>query len=340
MPLLTGPIIDIGPYFRGGEAAKCELAREVNRACEEIGFLVITGHGVDPRLCERMFATSREFFDLPLEEKLRIEQRLDDAPRGFSPIAAEGVAYSLLKRAPGDLKESLSIGQVAVPDDDYYRNPAAGSSFAENRWPERPRELKPLYSEYFRLMEHLAVNLMRIFALALELPETYFDQKIDRHISGFRVINYPDQPAQPLPGQLRAGEHSDYGTLTILRHDNPDRAGGLQVFTRANEWVDVPVVAGSLVINLGDMMQRWTNDRWVSTMHRVVNPPRNQALASRRMSLVFFHAPNYDAIIECLPNCSETDNPPRHPGLTCGDYIRMKISRQVNFEGAQAQDTN
>ncbi len=337
MPLLTVPVIDISPYSHG-EAGKREVARQVNKACEEIGFLVITGHGVDPQLCERMFATSRSFFDLPLEEKRRIEQRLNDAPRGFSPIAAEGVAYSLLKRAPGDLKESLSMGQVEVPDDDYYRSPAAGNSFAENRWPERPRELKQLYSQYFRVMERLAVDLMRIFALALKLPEAYFEDQIDRHISGFRVINYPDQPEEPLPGQLRAGEHSDYGTLTILRHDNPDRAGGLQVFTRANEWVDVPVVAGSLVVNLGDMMQRWTNDRWVSTMHRVVNPPRDQALASRRMSLVFFHAPNYDAIIECLPNCSGTDNPPRHPALTCGDYIRMKISRQVNFEGGEAQE--
>lgn len=332
MPLLTVPVIDLSPYFEGGSAGKRGVARQVNQACEETGFLVIVGHQVDPALCESMFATSREFFDLPLAEKLKIEQCLNDAPRGYSPLAAEGVAYSLLKRAPGDLKESLSIGQVSVPAEDYFRDPRAGNSFAPNRWPERPPELKPTYTAYFRVMERLAVDLMRIFALALELPESYFQDKIDRHISGFRVINYPDQPDEPLPGQLRAGEHSDYGTLTVLRHDNPERAGGLQVFTRANEWVDVPVVAGSFVVNLGDMMQRWTNDRWVSTMHRVVNPPRARALASRRMSLVFFHAPNYDAVIECLPNCSSAGNPPRHPALSCGDYIRMKIGRQVNFE--------
>jgi isopenicillin N synthase-like dioxygenase len=336
MPLLSVPVIDIGPYFDGGDAGKREVARQVNRACEEIGFLVITGHRVDPELCHRMFETSRRFFDLPLAEKLTIEQRINDAPRGFSPVAGEGVAYSLLKRAPGDLKESLSIGQIDVPDDEYHRNPAAGGSFAPNRWPEHPPELKELYCEYFGVMERLAMDLMRIFAIALELPEHYFDDKVDRHISGFRVINYPDQAEPPLPGQLRAGEHSDYGTLTILRHDYPHRAGGLQVVTRADEWVDVPAVTDSLVVNLGDMMQRWTNDRWVSTMHRVANPPREQALTSRRMSLVFFLAPNYDATIECLPNCSDAAHPPRHPPLTCGDYIRMKISRQVNFEAEEA----
>jgi isopenicillin N synthase-like dioxygenase len=147
-----------------------------------------------------------------------------------------------------------------------------------------------------------------------------------------RVINYPPQLEKPLPGQLCAGEHSDYGTVTILGHEQGTEFGGLQVLNRAREWVDVPVIPGSLIVNLGDMMQRWTNDRWVSTMHRVVNPPREPRLNKRRTSVVFFHEGNYDAVVECLPNCSSYENPPKYLPVTCGEYLHLKFTRQTTFE--------
>lgn len=332
MALLDVPVIDIAPALSGDRGGKGRVAAAVNRACEDIGFLVVTGHGVDPSICSRVFDESAAFFDLPLEEKLKVKQWADEIPRGFSAMGAESVAYSRLNRTPGDLKESFTIGQLEIPDDEYHQRPEARICFAENRWPAGFPGLRTAYSQYFRMMERLAGNILRIFALALDIREDFFDDKIDRHISVLRVLNYPSQHEEPLPGQLRAGEHSDYGTLTILRHENEYRPGGLQVQNRAGHWVDVPVVPGSLVINLGDMMQRWTNDRWVSTMHRVVNPPRDQALDSRRMSLVFFHETNYDTVVECLPNCSSAADPPKYPPVTCGEYLRLKFTRQVTFD--------
>lgn len=150
------------------------------------------------------------------------------------------------------------------------------------RWPKRPLHLQPAYLAYYKSLEELAAKLLRLFALALELPENWFDGKITRHRSAMRVLNYPELQSMPPPGQIRAGEHTDYGSLTILLQD---LVGGLQVRDRQGNWVDVKPTPGSYVINLGDLMQRWTNDEWVSTLHRVIAP---QSMA-RRQSIAFFH---------------------------------------------------
>ena len=144
--------------------------------------------------------------------------------------------------------------------------------------------------------------------LALDLPETYFNDKIDQHITNFSVLHYPGQAEEPEPDQLRAGAHSDLGSLTIIYQDSA--TGGLQVYTREEQWIDVPLIEGSFVVNLGDLMAEWTNDRWVSTPHRVVNPPRSHAHQDR-LSIGFFHQPNYDAVIECIETCCGPDNPPK-----------------------------
>ena len=206
---------------------------------------------------------------------MRVARPAPDVTRGYIPIEGESVARSRGEYAPGDLNESLMIGPVDVGDDPYYVSPAAGKHFAPNLWPERPAALRDIYTAYFRAMSDLARTLMRLFALALDQPETFFDDKIDRHISRLRVRNYPAPAVPPQPGQLRAGAHSDYGSLTILKTE--DKPGGLQAYNKAGDWVDVPVVPGCFVVNLGDLMARWTNDHWVSTLHRVVNPPEDLA---------------------------------------------------------------
>jgi len=178
-------------------------------------------------------------------------------------------------------------------------------------------------------MSEVARQLMRIFAVGLGLDVDYFEDKIDRHISMFRVLNYPDQPDEPLEGQLRAGAHSDYGSLTIVRQEQ--RPGGLQVMTKRNGWMDIPAIPGALVVNIGDLMAEWTNDRWVSTLHRVVNPPRDQAKDSRRISLVFFHQPNYDALIECLPTCRSEGEEAHHAPITSGQHLYSKFVKQTTF---------
>jgi len=274
-----------------------------------------------------MYEVSRAFFDLPVEDKQRVRRPRPEQSRGYIGLGEENLSYSV-GRDTTDLKEFFAIGPVDVPDEPYYRAPAAYPSFAPNVWPARPPELRAVYTEYYRAMEWLAGRLMRAFARALGLREDFFDDKADRHISGIRVINYPDQPEPPAAGQLRAGAHSDYGALTILKAENVP--GGLEVLTRAGQWVPVAPVPDSFVINLGDLMMRWTNDRWISTLHRVANPPRDAALGSRRQSIVFFYQPNYDALIECLPGCCAPDHPAKYPPVTSGEHRLQKFLKTVS----------
>lgn len=333
MRLMTVPVIDIAPYLEGTPEGKRQVAEEVGRACEDIGFITIVGHGIPKELIEETYRVSREFFDLPLDEKMKVVRPAPDQVRGYSPVGDEGLSYSLDEVAPGDLKESLSIGPTDVPDEDYYHCAQAGPHFAPNPFPEKPADLKPIWTEYFQVMEKLSADLMRIFALALDLPEHFFDDKIDKHISMFRVLNYPPPETEPLPRQLRAGAHSDYGSLTIVRQDHD--IGGLQVLNRQKEWIDVKPMPDSFVVNIGDLMMQWTNDRWISTVHRVINPPRDRVSESRRQSLVFFHQPNYDAMIECLASCYDSNNPPKYEPISSGDHLRMKFTKQTTMGQAE-----
>jgi len=317
------PVIDISPWRDGDPAARRALAAEVDQTCREIGFMVIGGHGVDPGLIDAVETLSRAFFDLPLEEKMRIVRPAPDVTRGYQPFKAEVLARSRGADAAGDLNESLMIGPVDTTDAPYYLAAAAGKHFAANLWPERPAGLRQAYESYYRVMDSLAIDLMRLFALALDLPEHYFDASVDRSISRLRVRNYPAPEIAPEPGQLRASAHSDYGSLTILKTE--DRPGGLQVLGKDGAWLDVPHLPGCFVVNIGDMLARWTNDRWVSTLHRVVNPPLDRLGESRRQSVVFFQNPNYDAVVSCLPSCADPANPPKYLTTTAGGHLREKF---------------
>lgn len=308
------PVIDLG----GDDA---QVAPAIDRACREIGFLIIGNHGVAPAVTHAAFAAGREFFRLPAEEKLRCTAP-DGRIRGYLPPEGQALARSRGAESPPDLLERFRMGRFGVADDAYHRA-RASTWFVPNIWPAHPPGFADALRTYFTTMEALAGRLMRLFALALELPPAYFDDKIDRHISNMYINYYPAQPTPPKPGQLRAGAHTDYGSLTILA---PTAApAGLQVLDRAGAWQDVEPPAGAFVVNLGDLMAQWTNDRWVSTMHRVANPPRESA-QSDRMSLVFFHQPNDDALIECLPSCC-LETPPKYTPVTSGAHQAGKLRR-------------
>ncbi len=200
MPLETVPVIDITPYRTGVEASKRVVARQIGAACRDIGFLLITGHGVPQELIDAVDTVSREFFDLPLAEKMQVVRPAPDITRGYIPLEGESVARSRGEYAPGDLNESFMIGPVDVGDDAYYRCPAAGEHFAANLWPARPAALREVYTTYFHVMSDLARTMMRLFALALDQPERFFDDKIDKHISRLRVRNYPAPQAHRSQG--------------------------------------------------------------------------------------------------------------------------------------------
>ena len=224
----TVPVIDISPFLEGTPEGKRKVALEVGNACKDIGFLVITGHGVPDVLIQQTYDTARTFFDLPEEQKMKVERPAPDQVRGYSPLMGEGLSYSLDEKTPPDLKESFSVGPIDVPPGDpYFHGPEAGPHFAPNVWPATPSTLQPVWKAYFHAMEKLSAQLMRMFAMALDLPEDFFEDKIDRHISMLRALNYPDQETPPEKNQMRAGAHSDYGSLTIVRQE--EAQGGLEV---------------------------------------------------------------------------------------------------------------
>ena len=325
------PLIDIGPFLEGGSSEKQAVAKKVNEVCRDIGFLVVEGHEVSESLIVEMYEVSEEYFALPLWEKMRFKMP-PDRYRGYTPMGAEGLALSLDDETPPDLKESFSMGPFAHPYDEYHFGTAGAHYFAPNMWPDQPTRMRGLWEQYYSKMEELAGNLMRIFAVALSIPETTFDDKIDRHITNFSVIRYPDQESiEPAKKQLRAGAHTDYGSLTIV-HTNTD-IGGLEVMTEDGNWEGVPWVPNSFIVNIGDLMAEWTNDRWVSTLHRVANPPRDSA-STHKTSLLFFHQPNYDAIVECIPTCVSADKPARYGRTTSGEHVTMKIEKHRIVEDA------
>jgi isopenicillin N synthase-like dioxygenase len=314
------PIIDLTPYRNGAD--KAGVAKQVDRACREIGFLVVSGHGVPAGLVAETERLSHAFFDLPLAEKMKVARTDLNVLRGYVPVAAESLARSRGVKAEGDLNESFMVGEPDPSNEPYFQCAAAGDYFAPNLWPERPTELRPVWTAYFREMERLATDIMRVFALALDLPESYFDDKVDRHISRIRVRCYPPISGGGDAAPSRAGAHTDYGSLTILKPQ--DGSGGLQV-SKDGTWIEVPIVPETFIINIGDLMARWTNDRWVSTLHRVVVPQAEAARRRRRLSVVFFHNPNYDAVIECIPGCGDGLRPTRYPPTRAGEYLKGKF---------------
>jgi isopenicillin N synthase-like dioxygenase len=182
-------------------------------------------------------------------------------------------------------------------------------------------------------MEKLVGNLMRITALGLGLEEHFFDDKIDRHITAMRLNFYPDVKEPSRPGQLRGGEHTDYGLLTILNGENVP--GGLQVKTRSGAWIDVATDPDTFVVNIGDLLMRWTNDRWISNVHRVATPPGN-AGAAKRLSMAFFHHPNYDALIQCQAPSGQA----KHPPVLSGEYRNLKYRQTRLMETATTTATS
>ncbi len=241
--------------------------------------------------------------------------------RGYHPAGGEALATAMDQAAPPDLKEFFHVGPVDVTDDPYSTSALGRRYFLPNVWPAHPADFERAATVYYRTMSRLVTFLMRLAALALGLEETSFDRKIDRSIGTMRLNYYPAQTVPPRTAQLRAGAHTDYGGFTVLRGE--DVPGGLQVLTRDGEWVDVRTAPTNLVVNIGDLLARWTNDRWRSTLHRVVNPPAGDEARRPRLSVAFFNHPNYDVVVECIAPPGEGKYPP----VLSGEYRDMKYAK-------------
>jgi isopenicillin N synthase-like dioxygenase len=321
------PSVDLAPFIAGGAEGKRAVACAIAHACEEIGFFKIRGHGVPQALVGQAFATADAFFANPQEVKDRFRPPTSASARGYHALRTKNLAKTLGYDNPPDLREQFYIGPLVSRAAEFAHIPGAAALYAENIWPDGPAEYREVYTAAYRALEGLGATLMRVFAVALDIDERFFDDKIDRHFSTLPVNHYPEPDGEPLPNQIRAGEHTDFGSLTILAVS--ERAGGLQVKLRDGSWVDVTAEPDEFIINIADIMQRWTNDRWLSNVHRVVNPLADARSGSRRMSFGYFLHPNYDAQIACLPTCQGPGNPPRYPPVRAGDMMRQKLEARA-----------
>jgi len=320
------PIIDIAPFFTGDDAARKSIASEIDRACRETGFFAIVGHGVDEGLMGRTRRMAVDFFALPTEEKLRVERPPQKVSRGYNRFMDRSLSYSIGLEAPPDLQEAFAFGPEEFSADDWREGDPRSAMLAPNRWPERPGAFRETMIEYDLAIRELGERMLDIIALALDVDRIYFHDKFDHQSSVARLVRYPAQKDAPVEGQLRAGEHTDYGTITFLRGDSVP--GGTEVKTPSGAWITVETPPGGFVCNIGDALARWTNDRWVSTLHRVANPPP-AARNVDRISLVYFHSPNHDALIECIPGCGGTEGPKFEP-ITFAEHYLGKVMKAAH----------
>ncbi|KAM3091769.1 isopenicillin N synthase family dioxygenase [Phormidesmis sp. 146-12] len=300
------PVIDFAPFVKGDRAGQQTVAQEIYRACHTIGFIYLKNHGVDPTLLEKTFAQSQQFFSLPLATKQQLAWNDEVSNRGYIAMQRE----QLNPDRPGDAKEALNMGR----EDRISANPA----LTQNRWLAEDVSFRETMLDFFEACTETADRVFRAFALALNLPESFIS---DRHVnqeSVLRLLHYP--PMQALePGQIRAGEHSDYGSVTLLFQD---QMGGLEVQTADGDWISAPCIPDTLLVNTGDLMERWSNDVFRSTKHRVM-PTCDRA--SHRYSIAFFCQPDYEVEIACLPSCQSLDNPPRHAPVLSGEYLLSRL---------------
>lgn len=312
------PIIDISGWNTDA-ASNAELAAAIDAACCTVGFFKIAGHGVDPDLVDRMMAVTDRFFALPDETKLGY-MTPPEIDRGYTPPGREALAYSVGVDTAPDLFEAFNIGVGELLGVDE----SEGVLWAANLWPTAPTELRAVWLDYCRALYDLAGRMLGIFAVALGLPADWLQVRADRSPDVFRAINYERQPGSPdpLPGQLRMGPHSDYGTCTILL---ADPVPGLQIMGLDGDWHDVTPTPGTFLVNIGDLLAAWTNDRWRSTLHRVLPPPVGVDGPARRRSYAFFHEANADVIVEPLPGCVTADNPVLYEPFSVGDHLTGKV---------------
>jgi isopenicillin N synthase-like dioxygenase len=319
------PTIDLSSWWIGDTEGRRALAADVDEACRTVGFLRIAGHGIRASLIERMLTVTTSFFDLPSEEKERYVPPSPERNRGYARRGSEALAYSIGDTpASADLFEAFNMGVDRWPRGDPYYESERDRLFARNIWPNHPTVMRDVWIEYFDAVQEVGDRLMDVFALALGLPEDFFGQRCARAPNVMRAINYERLPSEcdAKPGQMRMGAHSDYGACTLLLADG---VPGLQMMGPDGEWHDVAADPGTLVVNLGDLLAQWTNDRWKSTLHRVVPPPATTTGPFRRRSIAFFHEVDHDAVVTCLPTCTSRGNPPKYSPITAGEHLRAKL---------------
>ncbi|MDX2134955.1 MAG: 2-oxoglutarate and iron-dependent oxygenase domain-containing protein [Saprospiraceae bacterium] len=314
MPEKGIPTVDLRTFIQGGRAGADAFVQALGTAFHEVGFVAVVNHGVDKALIDRFYAAARAFFALPEETKQRYEIPGAAGQRGYTAFGKEHAKQSTV----ADLKEFFQIGQEA---------PAAFPlHYAPNVAVAEVPDFLPAAMALFRAFEEAGAHLLRAIALFLKLDEQYFEPHITYGNSILRAIHYPPITREP-HSAIRAEQHEDINLITLLVGAS---AGGLQLLTSEGRWVPIHPAADEIVINVGDMLQRLTNDFLKSTTHRVVNPPREEWHLPR-LSIPFFLHPRVDMDLSCLPSCITHDNPLRYPPITAGEYLNERL-REIGLK--------
>ena len=304
------PVIDFGPAFAGEPGALQCAATAARHACENVGFFYALNHGVPEGLIDRAFAASRQFHALPLADKLRL--RLNENNIGYLPINASVQGASTVHKATRpNHNESFFVSHDRGPE---HRDVLGGTPLrGRNQWPQGMPEMRRDMMAYFEALGAMCDRMLPVFAVALDMPADFFGRFFANEAhANLRFLHYPPQDGDEdnLFGQA---PHTDNSFMTALaRTDVP----GLAVRLPQGEWFAPPVIPGTFLINLGNMMRRWSNDRFLSTPHGVLNDS-----GTDRYSIAYFHSPNPDSIIECLPSCVGADNPARYPPAVYRDLV-------------------
>lgn len=313
------PVLDLAPLFDGNEVE--DLAAALRRGCETTGFFYIKNHRVPAPMIDEVFGATRRYFGLPLEERLR--NLIDDRfRRGFMPTG--------INQHPGyppDLKESYGFG-VDLPLDDP--DVVAGRPLhGPNQWPVDHLWLRAACEAYFREMVRLSSHLFELIAVSLGLRRDYFLPYSRKTMTKTLLFHYPPQAPNSDDDLMGVVSHTDYGMVTILAQDP---VGGLELQKLDGEWIGAPYIPGTFVINLGDLMQRWTNDVYRSNLHRVINRRGRE-----RYSIATFCELDYTTPVACLETCCSSENPARYPPIEAGEYI-LSRNRDVQKYGKRTVD--
>lgn len=305
------PVLDFEGFWSGDLSRRTATVAALRAALESFGFLYLRSHGVSTSVVDAVFAQSRAFFALPQEAKDAVKGKEIGSSRGYEGFGVQALDES----QPGDLKEIFQAG-------------SEHAAARPNVWPAGLPGFREAVLDFRQAATDTASQLMRAIALALGLPEGYFEPFYHRSDSTptVRLLHYPPLRGTPAPGQLRAGAHTDFGGISLLFQDEE---GGLEIQAPDGTWLLALALPGTAIVNTGDLMERWTNGQFRSSPHRVVNPVGPAAVRDR-YSTVLFHSPNRDAVISCLEPCQGPERPPKYPPVTAGEHIsaRNQASRR------------
>jgi len=304
------PVVDLADFLSGDAAKKSSFVLELGRAYEEVGFVAVKNHEVDDMLITDLYKFAQQFFSLPLDKKKKYEKPELAGQRGYTSFGKEHAKGS---EAP-DLKEFFQFGQT-VEDSDPVK-----SEYPNNIFVDEVPQFNPTFFSAYRAFEKSGGALLRAIALYLGLNENYFQGFIHNGNSILRAIHYPPITQEP-KSAIRAEQHEDINLITLLVGAS---AGGLQILTKQNQWVDAISLPDQIVVNVGDMLQRLTNNKLKSTTHRVVNPPR-ELWHTSRFSIPFFLHPKSQMSLACLESCIDQNHPKDYPDVTAGEYLGERL---------------